>query len=48
MVVFGRLNRRVGVLVYIERRRGLHIISLRKAEKYEARYYIAEAEDYDG
>jgi uncharacterized protein len=48
MVVFGRLNRRVVVLVYTERRRGPHVISLRKAEKYEARYYIAEAKDYDG
>ena len=28
--------------------RGPHVISLRKAEKYEARYYIAEAKDYDG
>jgi len=27
-------------LVYTERRRGPHIISLRKAEKYEARYYL--------
>jgi uncharacterized DUF497 family protein len=36
------------VLVYTERRRGPHVISLRKAEKYEARYYIAEAGDYDG
>jgi uncharacterized DUF497 family protein len=48
MVVFGRLNRRVVVLVYTERRRGPHVISLRKAEKYEAHYYIAEAKDYDG
>ena len=48
MVVFGRLNRRVVVLVYTERRRGPDVISLRKAEKYEAHYYIAEAKDYDG
>lgn len=34
LVVFGRLNREVVVLVYTERRRGPHIISLRRAEKY--------------
>jgi uncharacterized DUF497 family protein len=42
LVVFGRLNREVVVLVYTERRRGPHVISLRRAEKYEARYYVAE------
>lgn len=46
LVTFGRLNRQVVVLVYAERRRGPHIISLRKAEKYEARYYIAEAKAF--
>ena len=46
LVVFGRLNGLVVVLVYTERRRGPHIISLRKAEKYEARYYIAEAKAF--
>jgi uncharacterized protein len=48
LVVFGRLNHKVVVLVYSERRRGPHIISLRKAEKYEARYYVAEAKNYGG
>ena len=48
LVVFGRLNRQIVVLVYTERRRGPHIISLRKAEKYETRYYIAEAKNYNG
>ena len=48
LVVFGRLNRQVVVLVYTERRRGPHVISLRKAEKYEARYYIAEAKKFQG
>ena len=48
LVVFGRLNGLVVVLVYTERRRGPHIISLRKAEKYEARYYIAEAKNFQG
>ena len=28
------------------RRAGLHIISLRKAEKYETRYYFAATKDY--
>jgi uncharacterized protein len=48
LVTFGRLNRQVVVLVYTERRRGPHIISLRKAEKYEARYYIEEAKNFRG
>ena len=46
LVAFGRLNRQVVVLVYTERRRGPHIISLRKAEKYEAHYYLKEAKDF--
>ncbi|MGB8326392.1 MAG: BrnT family toxin [Steroidobacteraceae bacterium] len=45
-VTFGRLHRQVVVLVYTERRRGPHIISLRKAEKYEARYYVEEAKNF--
>ena len=48
MVTFGRLRGEVVVLVYTERRRGLHVISLRRAEKYEARYYIAEAKEFQG
>jgi hypothetical protein len=48
LVVFGRLNELTVVLVYTERRKGPHIISLRKAEKYEARYYIAEAKRFQG
>ena len=44
-VAFGRLNRQ---LVYTERRRGPHIISLRKAEKYEARYYVEETKKFQG
>jgi len=47
LVTFGRLNRQIVVLVYTERRRGPHIISLRRAEKYEARYYIAEAKKFE-
>jgi hypothetical protein len=48
LVTFGRLNGQVVVVVYTERRGGPHIISLRKAEKYEARYYIAEAKGFQG
>ena len=47
LVTFGRLCQ-VVVLVYTERRRGPHIISLRKAEKYEARYYVAETKKFQG
>lgn len=46
LVTFGRLNDQVVVVVYTERHGEPHIISLRKAEKYEARYYIAEAEGF--
>ena len=42
------LNEQIVVLVYTERRKGPHIIPLRKAEKYEARYYIAEAKEFQG
>ena len=46
MVTFGLLNGEVVVLVHIERDEDMHIISLRKAEKYEARYYFETAEEY--
>ena len=47
LVTFGLLGGEVVVvLVYTERRTGPHIISLRKAEKYETRYYFAAAKDY--
>ena len=39
LVCFGILGDEVVVMVYTERRKGPHVISLRKAEKYEARYY---------
>jgi uncharacterized protein len=48
LVTFGRLHGQVVVLVYTERRGEPHIISLRKAEKYEARYYTAEAKRFQG
>jgi len=40
MVTFGILNGEVVVLVHTDRRKDMHVISLRKAEKYEARYYF--------
>ena len=39
-VTFGLLDGEVVVLVYTEREADIHIISLRRAEKYEARYYF--------
>jgi len=46
LVTFGLLNGEVVVLVHTERDDDIHIISLRRAEKYEARYYLKTAEDY--
>jgi uncharacterized DUF497 family protein len=46
LVTFGLLEGTVVVLVYTDRRKGSHIISLRKAEKYETRYYFEIAKDY--
>ena len=46
LVVFGQLSGQVVVLVYTERRRGPHVISLRRAEKYETRYYLKEAKAF--
>ncbi|MBN1566420.1 MAG: BrnT family toxin [Acidobacteria bacterium] len=40
MVTFGILNGEVVVLVHTDRKNDMHVISLRKAEKYEARYYF--------
>jgi uncharacterized protein len=40
MVTFGILNGEAVVLVHTDRKNDMHIISLRKAEKYEARYYF--------
>ena len=47
-VTFGRWCGEIVVLVYTERPAGPHVISLRKAEKYETRYYIAEAKRFQG
>ncbi len=46
LVVFGLLEGKVVVMVYTERPTGPHIISLRRAEKYEARYYFKVAKDH--
>ena len=46
LVTFGLLEGTVAVLVYTERRNGSHIISLRKAENHETRYYFKIAKDY--
>jgi len=45
-VTFGLLAGDVVVLVHTERAGEMHIISLRKAEKYEARYYLEIAQDH--
>ncbi len=39
-VTFGLLGGEVVVLVYTGRKDDIHVISLRRAEKYEARYYF--------
>ena len=46
LVTFELLKGDVVVLVYTERGDTPHIISLRKAEKYEARYYFETTKDY--
>ena len=46
LVTFGLLNGEAVVLVHVDREEDMHVISLRKAEKYEARYYFETAEDY--
>ena len=46
LVTFGILNGEVVTLVYTERDDEMHIISLRRAEKYEANYYFETAKDY--
>ena len=46
LVAFGLLEDKVVVMVYTECSTGPHIISLRKAEKYETRYYFKAAKDY--
>ena len=45
LVCFGLLKSEVVVMVYTERPKGPHLISLRKAEKHEARYYRQVAKE---
>lgn len=47
-VTFGLLEGEVVVLVHTDRDGEMHVISLRKAEPYEARYYLEAAQDYLG
>lgn len=44
-VTFGLLGSEVIVLVYTERKDDIHINSLRRAEKYEARYYFEATQE---
>ena len=46
MVTFGLLNGEAVVLVHTDRGGDMHVISLRRAEKYEARYYFETAKEY--
>ena len=48
LVTFGILHGIVVVLVHSDRSDDIHVISLRKAEPYEARYYLEAAKDYFG
>lgn len=45
LVTFGLLRGEVVVLVYVERDDDMHIISLRRAEPYEGRYYFEATKD---
>ena len=42
---FGLLAADVVVMVYTDRPKGAHVISVRKAEKHEARYYRQVAKE---
>jgi uncharacterized protein len=48
LVCFGLLGGEIVVMVYTERTKSAHIISLRKAEKHEARYYRQVAKENIG
>jgi uncharacterized DUF497 family protein len=45
LVTFGVLRSEVVVMVYTERDDDIRVISLRRAEKYEARYYLEATKD---
>ena len=46
LVTFGILKGDLVVMVHTERRAGSRIISLRRAEKHEARYYFKISKDH--
>ena len=46
LVAFGLIEGKVVVMVYTERSTDPHIISLRRAEKYETRYYFKVAKNF--
>ena len=46
MVTFGIINGEIVVVVHLDRKDDMHVISLRRAEKYEARYYFKTAEEH--
>jgi uncharacterized DUF497 family protein len=46
LVTFGILGGEVVVLVHTDADEDMHIISLRRAEKYEANYYFEVAKDH--
>lgn len=47
-VTFGLLQGRVVALVHTDRDGEMHVISLRRAEPYEARSYLEAAQDHLG
>ena len=47
-VTFGVLDSEVVVLVHTERSGKMHVLSLRRAERHEARYYIEVAQRHVG
>jgi uncharacterized DUF497 family protein len=46
LVLFGQLRGEVVVMVYTESRDVPHIISLRRAETYEKRYYLEATKEH--
>lgn len=48
LVTFGLLKESIVVLVHTDRDGDMHVISLRKAEPHEARYYLEATEDHFG
>jgi len=45
LVTFGLLNGEAVVLVHVDRDDDMHIISLRRAEKHEARFFFSQIPD---